>query len=284
MASTNPRPGPGSPSVPGAGTGTDGAAVAGNETGWKGDGVWLQGREDQAGPGCAAPAPLHGSFPLCRSHGTRGCCSLLWDSLATSNPRPRGFEGWELCVSQHPCVSGWGLFSAFVSSPGFHSGPQSPCLAGAARPVPPGTAPQELLPCTAAHCASLAGIAAPTPQSGGTALCTPAWLWSMQGPLPSQPCAPQPPVPTSTAQHPIAQCPRRCTPKSWCCTPKSCSCTSTTSVPAPRLPCGKCPSPAPSHTLPVRTETLRQRLPSGTQKLLPGEAGLRRAWPGFAWA
>lgn len=72
--------------------------MARNETGWKGDDVWLQGREDQAGPGYAVPAPHHGSFPLYRSHEAGRCYSLLWDSLEASNPRPRGFEGWELCV------------------------------------------------------------------------------------------------------------------------------------------------------------------------------------------
>lgn len=53
---STPRPTP----PPGAGTGTDGAAVAGNETGWKGAGVLPPGREDSGGTGLcrAAPAPL----------------------------------------------------------------------------------------------------------------------------------------------------------------------------------------------------------------------------------
>lgn len=84
------------PSVPGTGRGTDGAAVAGNETGWKGDGCFAAGegglRRDRAVPCCPGPAPGVRS-PLHRSHEDGGCWSSLWDRRGASDPCELGDLG-----------------------------------------------------------------------------------------------------------------------------------------------------------------------------------------------
>lgn len=278
--------------MPGAGTGTDGAAVAGNGTGWKGDGVWLQGGEDQAGgPGCSAPALLHGSFPLHRSHGlgdAAPCCGRAW-GLQTA---VSGFEGWELCgLRGGPAPLGEWLggaavrdcrhcccpFSAFVSPSGLHSGSPEPLPAWCCRhSLLSQLALHTRSPCsgTAAHCAFLTGTATPIPPLlSGTALCTPAWLHRAPCPVPHSHCptSPAPYSPVPAGLHPQQR-----------------------AALAPPTAMQPHPAPCTAAVQPRPTPRLLTRRPSGCacprapQKLLPGEAGPRRAWSGlrrgFAWA
>lgn len=89
------------PAVPGAGRGTDEAAVAGNETGWKGAGCFAAGEgglwRDRAVPGCPGPA-LGVRPPLHESHQAGGRLSSLWDRLWASNPCVPGDLGDGSCV------------------------------------------------------------------------------------------------------------------------------------------------------------------------------------------
>lgn len=180
-------------------------------------------RQDQA----ALPRPRSGSFPLHRSREAGGCCSSLWDSLGASNPPPRGFEEWELCVLRGgPAPLGeWlggGWLPGVVPMAAVCSLLLSPllgCTQGSPQPLtgwyrahsPPSQLalhPRSPCPGTAAHCAFLAGTATPSPpKPGGTALCTPCLAGILRG----APC----PV-----------CPWGCTPTAGAAPPKSCSCTS----------------------------------------------------------
>lgn len=243
-------------------------------------------RQDQA----ALPRPRSGSFPLHRSREAGGCCSSLWDSLGASNPPPRGFEGWELCVLRGgPAPLGeWlggGWLPGVVPMAAVCSLLLSPllgCTQGSPQPLPgwyrAHSPPSQLAlhprsPCpgAAAHCAFLAGTATPSPPSP-VALhsAPPAWLAFYAEP-PAQ----------------SALCPWGCTPTAGAAPPKSCSCTSNICpctpgcraspalAPLPRSPI---PHPACSHEDPEAVPALGH--PKSSSRVKRGCAGPGRASPG----
>lgn len=244
-------------------------------------------RQDQA----ALPRPRSGSFPLHRSREAGGCCSSLWDSLGASNPPPRGFEEWELCVLRGgPAPLGeWlggGWLPGVVPMAAVCSLLLSPllgCTQGSPQPLtgwyrahsPPSQLalhPRSPCPGTAAHCAFLAGTATPSPPSP-VALhsAPPAWL-AFYVELP-------------------AQCARGAAPQQLVLHPPRAALAPPTSVPAPRavvqkspspalapLPRSPIPHPACSHEDPEAVPALGH--PKSSSRVKRGCAGPGRASPG----
>lgn len=180
-----PAAGHGEPLVLGAGTGTDEAAVAGNESGWEGAGLWLQGRVHSGRTGLCCPAP----GPCPPAQVTRG-----WGMLVLAVGQAGGFKSlsqgiWETGAL---CAEGWlgagcqglsplqgtlhrdlGVVSLGISC--LYVSPHPGVSTGSARLVlHPQPLPQHPINfCPGCNC---------------TPLCLPGWH-----------CNPQPPTPPSTA-------------------------------------------------------------------------------------